>query len=116
MPKLTVVKQNVDDLHERAGSQDVIHLHGRLHASRYVDFGLAYELPVSSQTSGRKSKRATSVPHLRWVRAAWRFVLREMLPEDAWSAGLAAAEECGMLLFLGTLGIVYPAAELLRAL
>lgn len=30
VPKLTVVTQNVDDLHERAGSQDVIHLHGRL--------------------------------------------------------------------------------------
>jgi NAD-dependent deacetylase len=40
-----------------------------------------------------------------------------MLPEDAWSAGLAAAEECDVFLSIGTFGIVYPAAELpLRAL
>lgn len=40
-----------------------------------------------------------------------------MLPEHAWSAGLAAAEECDVFLSIGTSGIVYPAAELpLRAL
>jgi NAD-dependent deacetylase len=31
VPRLTVVTQNVDDLHERAGNLDVLHLHGRLH-------------------------------------------------------------------------------------
>lgn len=41
----------------------------------------------------------------------------EMLPGDAWSAGLAAAEECDVFLSIGTSGIIYPAAELpLRAL
>lgn len=40
-----------------------------------------------------------------------------MLPEDPWSASLAAAEECDVFLSIGTSGIVYPAAELpLRAL
>lgn len=40
-----------------------------------------------------------------------------MLPEDAWSAGLAAAQDCDVFLSIGTYGIVYPAAELpLRAL
>lgn len=36
VPKLTVITQNVDDLHERAGSQDVIHLHGSLHSPRCI--------------------------------------------------------------------------------
>ncbi|WP_275655444.1 Sir2 family NAD-dependent protein deacetylase [Pseudomonas syringae] len=41
----------------------------------------------------------------------------EMLPEGAWSAGLAAAEECDVFLSIETSGIVYPSAELpLRAL
>ena len=41
----------------------------------------------------------------------------EMLPEDAWSIGLVAAEECDVFLSIGTPGMVYPAAELpLRAL
>lgn len=40
-----------------------------------------------------------------------------MLPEDAWSAGVIAAQECDVFLSIGTSGIVYPAAELpLRAL
>lgn len=34
----------------------------------------------------------------------------EMLPEDAWSVGLAAAEGCDVFLSIGTSGIVYPAA------
>lgn len=34
VPRLTLVTQNVDDLHERAGSAEVIHLHGSLHAPR----------------------------------------------------------------------------------
>lgn len=36
----------------------------------------------------------------------------EMLPEDAWRAGLAAAEDCDVFLSIGTSGIVYPAAKL----
>ncbi|RMU75860.1 putative protein-dependent deacetylase [Pseudomonas syringae pv. apii] len=40
-----------------------------------------------------------------------------MLPEAAWDAGLAAADDCDLFLSIGTSGIVYPAAELpLRAL
>ena len=39
MPRLTVVTQNVDDLHERAGSRDVIHLHGSLHSPCCIDCG-----------------------------------------------------------------------------
>ena len=39
VPQLTVVTQNVDDLHERAGSTDVIHLHGSLqHGGIAVQF------------------------------------------------------------------------------
>ena len=34
VPELTVITQNVDDLHERAGSTEVLHLHGSLHAPR----------------------------------------------------------------------------------
>ncbi|WP_239646780.1 SIR2 family NAD-dependent protein deacylase [Pseudomonas syringae] len=48
VPKLTVVTQNVDDLHERAGNHDVIHLHGSLHSPRCIDCGQAYTLPLTS--------------------------------------------------------------------
>lgn len=57
VPKLTVVTQNVDDLHERAGSQDVIHLHGSLHSPRCIDCGQAYTLPLTSGTLPEEGSR-----------------------------------------------------------
>ncbi|CAI8731401.1 MULTISPECIES: SIR2 family NAD-dependent protein deacylase [Pseudomonas syringae group] len=119
VPKLTVVTQNVDDLHERAGSQDVIHLHGSLHSPRCIDCELTYTLPVTSEAlpeSGSRiePQRCTACDGYVRPGVVW---FGEMLPEDAWSAGLAAAEECDVFLSIGTSGVVYPAAELpLRAL
>lgn len=119
MPKLTVVTQNVDDLHERAGSQDVIHLHGSLHSPRCIDCGIAYTLPLTTDAlpeDGSRIEPPRCSACSRYVRpgVVW---FCEMLPEDAWSAGLAAAEDCDFFLSIGTSGIVYPAAELpLRAL
>lgn len=119
VPKLTVVTQNVDNLHERAGSQEVIHLHGSLHSPRCIDCGLAYTLPLTSDAlpeDGSRIEPPRCSACSGYVRpgVVW---FGEMLPEDAWSAGLAAAEECDVFLSIGTSGIVYPAAELpLRAL
>lgn len=119
VPKLSVVTQNVDDLHERAGSKDVIHLHGSLHSPRCIDCGLAYPLPLTSEALPEDGSRIEPPrcsacggnvrPGVVWF--------GEMLPEDAWSAGLAAAEVCDVFLSIGMSEIVYPAAELpLRAL
>ncbi|MBI6750950.1 SIR2 family NAD-dependent protein deacylase [Pseudomonas syringae] len=119
VPKLTVVTQNVDDLHERAGSSDVIHLHGSLHSPRCIDCSLAYTLRITSDAlpeDGRRIEPPRCSACNGYVRpgVVW---FGEMLPEDAWSAGLAAAQECDVFLSIGTSGIVYPAAELpLRAL
>lgn len=119
VPKLTVVTQNVDDLHERAGSQDVIHLHGSLHSPRCIDCGLPYMLPLTSEAlpeggSRIEPPRCTACDGYVRPGVVW---FGEMLPEDAWRAGLAAAEQCDVFLSIGTSGIVYPAAELpLRAL
>ncbi|WP_248767306.1 NAD-dependent deacylase [Pseudomonas sp. MWU12-2345] len=119
VPKLTVVTQNVDDLHERAGSRDVIHLHGSLHSPRCIDCGQAHTLPLPTDAlpeDGRRIEPPRCSACNGYVRpgVVW---FGEMLPEDAWSAGLAAAQKCDVFLSIGTSGIVYPAAELpLRAL
>lgn len=119
VPKLTVVTQNVDDLHERAGSQEVIHLHGSLHSPRCIDCGAAYTSPLSSEALPEEGARIEP-PRCSvcngYVRpgVVW---FGEMLPEAAWCAALAAVEDCDFFLSVGTSGIVYPAAELpLRAL
>ncbi|WP_081015057.1 SIR2 family NAD-dependent protein deacylase [Pseudomonas fluorescens] len=119
VPQLTVVTQNVDDLHERAGSQNVIHLHGSLHSPRCINCGSAHEAPLHSgeryeEGSRLEPPRCSACNGCIRPGVVW---FGEMLPEAAWSAGLAAAEDCDLFFSIGTSGVVYPAAELpLRAL
>lgn len=114
-----MVTKNVDYFHERAGSQDVLHLRGSLHSPRCIDCGLAYALPLTSDAlpeDGSRIEPPQCSACSGYVRSGvvW---FGEMLPEDAWSAGLAASEYCDVFLSIGKSGIVYPAAELpLRAL
>lgn len=114
VPKLTVVTQNVDDLHERAGSKEVIHLHGSLHSPRCIDCGNAHESPLPSvelpEDGGRlEPPRCNACNGYIRPGVVW---FGEMLPEAPWSAGLAAAESCDLFFSIGTSGVVYPAAEL----
>lgn len=103
--RLTVITQNVDGLHHRAGSQSVIELHGRLDVARCVscsyqvqgleDLG---EDPLCPEC-GRRIR-----PGVVWF--------GEMLPEGAFDAAVQAVEQCGALLVIGTSGMVQPAASL----
>jgi NAD-dependent deacetylase len=119
IPKLTVVTQNVDDLHERAGSKGVIHLHGSLHSPRCIDCGNAHEAPLPSvelsEDGGRlEPPRFNACNGYIRPGVVW---FGDVLPEAPWSAGIAAAESCDLLFSIGTSGLVYPAAEIpLRAL
>jgi NAD-dependent deacetylase len=110
--RLTVVTQNVDDLHERAGS-DPVRLHGSLFAPRCFDCGSAakpsappedraerIEPPACPQCGGRLR------PGVVWF--------GEMLPEDALAAAFEAAGTCDVLLSVGTSSVVYPAADIPR--
>lgn len=114
VPKLTVVTQNVDDLHERAGSTAVTHLHGSLHSPKCIDCGAAYEAPLPSEPlpeAGIRIEPPRCTMCNGYVRpgVVW---FGEMLPHDAWANALTAAKDCDMFISIGTSGIVYPAAEL----
>ena len=119
IPRLTVITQNVDDLHERAGSHKVIHLHGSLHSPRCIECGNPYEAALPSDALPDAGIRidpprcSDCHGHIR-PGVVW---FGEMLPESAWSEALAASADCDLFLSIGTSGIVYPAAELpIRAL
>ena len=96
VPKLTVITQNVDNLHERAGSSAVIHLHGSLHSPRCIDCGLLY---TSALPTGALPESGVRVEPPRcstcdsYVRpgVVW---FGEMLPEEAWREALEAVEDC----------------------
>lgn len=109
----TLVTQNVDDLHERAGSRDVIHLHGELFAIRCFDCHASMREgeswagfePILRQAPPRCPQcGGPARPGVVWF--------GEALPESAWCAAVAAVERCDLVLVVGTSGVVHPAAAL----
>jgi NAD-dependent deacetylase len=98
-----LVTQNVDDLHERAGSRKLVHMHGELNKVRCRSCARVF--PWSGST-GQDSQcpscgRAPALrPHIVWFGE---------MPFELERIG-AALERCGVFLAIGTSGNVYPAA------
>jgi NAD-dependent deacetylase len=101
--RVTLVTQNIDDLHERGGSPHVIHMHGELLKSRCDDCGDVREcrgdLTVSDLCAACGA-RATLRPHVVWFGEMPLFL--EEIDAALRNADLFAA--------IGTSGLVYPAA------
>lgn len=107
-PMFTLITQNVDDLHERAGSHSVLHLHGRITRFRCNGCGFEYALHK------RDLKRDLPPKCIQcgdWVRpdVVW---FGENLPTRIVDLAWRAAERCEVMLVVGTSGVVYPAAHL----
>jgi NAD-dependent deacetylase len=107
-PDLVHVTQNVDDLLERAGARDVIHLHGTIGADRChrscghrETIDLAHPPPLRACPKCGDRMR----PAVVWF--------GEALPADAWVAAERACSASGVLLVIGTSAVVYPAAGLI---
>lgn len=110
--RVDVVTQNVDDLHERAGSTAVTHLHGNLTAFRCDSCGLPYTDPIAplhEPVERLAPPNCHSCPgHVR-PGVVW---FGEMLPEGAFDHAVDQVQEADVVLSVGTSGIVYPAAML----
>ncbi|MBB2944321.1 NAD-dependent deacetylase [Actinoplanes lutulentus] len=115
MKNAVVITQNVDDLHERAGSADTVHLHGSLFMPRCSQCGEAAALPSTTgePDEGRRVWPPSCVRCAGLIRpgVVW---FGEALPEAALEAAARAASDCDVLLTVGTSGMVYPAAEIPR--
>jgi NAD-dependent deacetylase len=104
VPQLTLVTQNVDGLHQRAGSTEVIEFHGNLFEDRcfaencVVDCDTDTDLPVCPGCG------STVRPGVVWF--------GEAIPEHALKESFAAAADCDVFLSIGTSSLVYPAAGL----
>ena len=111
-PDTTLITQNVDDLHERAGHQQTIHLHGSLFALRCIDCGHPATLAVNPAQSaeGYMDPPLCTVCH-GMIRpgVVW---FGEALPDIAWQQACRAIEQCDLFICIGTSGIVQPAASL----
>lgn len=106
--RFTLITQNVDGLHQLAGSADVIELHGNLHRTKcfreeividnWVDTG---EVPPRCPRCGDRLR-----PDVVWF--------GEPLPAPAYRAASEAATTCDVFFSIGTSGVVEPAASLAR--
>ena len=101
---VTIITQNIDDLHERAGSNDVLHLHGEIMKARStVDAELVYDLDHWELKWGANcSKGAQLRPHIVWFGEAVPMI--EPAIEEVRQADIVA--------IVGTSMLVYPAAGL----
>jgi NAD-dependent deacetylase len=110
--RFTLITQNVDGLHERAGSRNVLRLHGSLWDMRCSRCG--------SEHSDREDRRVPLDPFPpRCDRPACSALLRpavvwfgEPLSENAWKHATLAAAHADLFLVVGTSALVYPAASL----
>lgn len=103
-----IVTQNVDDLHERAGSTKVLHLHGELKKVRSSsDPGLIYDWPIWELKEGDLCEKGSQLrPHIVWF--------GESVPTIA--DAIPWFEQADLCLVIGTSLNVYPAAGLIQYL
>ncbi|HEY1230615.1 MAG TPA: Sir2 family NAD-dependent protein deacetylase, partial [Ramlibacter sp.] len=107
--RLTVVTQNVDGLHQRAGSPGVLALHGSILDDKWLD--APRPCCVSQPPVDGRPPRCAVCGNLRRPAVVW---FGEMLPVEALAAAEEAAQACDLMLVVGTSGVVYPAAGLAR--
>jgi NAD-dependent deacetylase len=106
-PQCTIVTQNIDNLHRRAGSKNVVELHGNIERNYCVSCGTAASNELVLRAGGvPRCERCggTIRPDVVWF--------GEMLPEDQWNLAVRAAESSDVFFSIGTSAVVYPAASL----
>ena len=100
-----IVTQNVDDLHERAGSKNILHLHGELKKARStIDPNLVYDIDGWELKFGDTCEKGSQLrPYIVWF--------GEAVPAIAEAASIC--ERADIFVVIGTSLNVYPAAGLL---
>ncbi len=100
--QVTVITQNIDDLHERAGSANIIHLHGELLKARPVDSEDVVDWPGDIKVGDVDARGVQMRPHIVWF--------GEDVPKLYRAAGMV--EKADLIIIVGTSMQVYPAAGL----
>ena len=102
---VSIITQNVDNLHEKAGSTNVLHLHGELFRSRStVDENLVYDMDGWELKPGDKCEKGSQLrPNIVWF--------GEMVP--MMEPAVQIVREADAFMVVGTSLVVYPAASLI---
>ena len=105
--RFTIITQNIDNLHRRAGSTTVYELHGNIERNYCMKCGTPYSnAEVLKEEGAPRCPRCDGLirPDVVWF--------GELLPDDEWEKSVQAAESADVLFSIGTSGIVYPAASI----
>jgi len=104
--EVTIITQNIDDLHERAGSSNVLHLHGELKKARStVDEKLIYDIDGWELKFGDMCEKGSQLrPHIVWFGEAVPAIEEAML----------IVQKADIFVVIGTSMNVYPAAGLIN--
>ena len=107
--EVTIITQNIDDLHERGGSTNVVHLHGEIFKMRDstamgYDDSMIYEIRSDIQLGDMAPEGGQLRPHIVWF--------EEPVPMIEIAADIAATAD--IFVVIGTSLAVYPAAGLLN--
>jgi len=105
--RVSIVTQNIDNLHRRAGSTTVYELHGNIERNYCAKCGSPHDVGVDTASEG--VPRCGHCGGLIRPDVVW---FGEMLPEDEWDAAVRAAGGADVCLSVGTSGVVYPAASI----
>ncbi len=104
LPRFTLITQNVDNLHQRAGSRDVIEFHGNLFVDRCFSEGTIVD--------GEHAAEVPSCPVCGGLLRPGVVWFGETIPQRALDDACAAAADCDVFLSVGTSSQVFPAAGL----
>jgi len=102
-PEFTLVTQNIDGLHQKAGSRDVIELHGNIWRARCVACSSRYDI---------STKRPDACLECGDALRPDVVLFGELLPPGAFEVATERASKCDLCIVIGTSGLVYPAAGL----
>ncbi len=102
---VTIITQNIDDLHERGGSTKVLHLHGEIFKMRSVlDYDIAYDIRGDIHVGDMAADGGQLRPHIVWF--------EEAVP--AMEPAVAIMRSAELFAVVGTSLVVYPAAGLVN--
>ncbi|MCA6071160.1 MAG: NAD-dependent deacylase [Endomicrobium sp.] len=101
-----IITQNIDDLHEKAGSKIVYKLHGNASQLHCNNDGNNYPVADFDLTTAPRCKVCNAVLKPDFV------FFGEMLPEYDMNMSIKAVSKCDIVIIIGSTGVVYPAASL----
>ena len=104
--RIIVLTQNIDGLHQRAGSSDVLELHGSIIRLKCTKCGFKDEIRSSFHDLPPKCSKCNNIlrPDVVWF--------GEALPQDVWSRAIIEANTCDVMVITGTSLVVSPANTL----